>query len=255
MFNIQNNDESIQLSDVYSSLVGSAADGVGASQKAVYQMLADTLGASSSYRNLRYKYVALDVTSITLDAIKTYLVSDIAFCQQGVGIYHFASTNGQRATVIKSGVTSSGFACIVFSYYDAIPAMHLSYVASSGIWKEKLLVVGGISAPTQTILTTTIPTAQWTAASKIVLPPGIYYIRSRAFFNPNASGFRALNLSLTSDNSEVTISSPAVNGAPTNLVTGSIVGVSSETTYYLNVYQNSGGDLVVNPAIGATRLS
>lgn len=101
-------------------------------------------------------------------------------------------------------------------------------------------------------------TSGWTNLDSITLPPGLYIVTFYARFTANANGWRQLCLSKTQTGGQLHdlayAITPAVNGTY-SCVRGTFAYlVDTETTYYLNVSQNSGATLTVTPRIQAIRI-
>lgn len=105
----------------------------------------------------------------------------------------------------------------------------------------------------------TVPNNTPTAVGKIILPPGDYYIESVVAFVENPNGYRLQALSTT----EGVISGMGWQNIDTRVASGgiyvvtrigTIVSPRTETTYFVNVVQNSGGNLNCNPRAAVFRF-
>ena len=114
---------------------------------------------------------------------------------------------------------------------------------------------GGILSETDTA---SIPTSTNSNLASIELTAGTWLVNARAQFPSNATGRRAAKLSTTSADSSNLISTDirnAVSGGTTNIQTERLFALSSQSTVYLVVMQDSGGSLSCTGDIQAVRLA
>lgn len=106
-----------------------------------------------------------------------------------------------------------------------------------------------------------VETSKAYALTGLHLMPGTWVIEGNVGFANNATGRRTIDLSTTADDVSAAtlrktgVEVQAVNGGMTALHTGWITTLSSYTYIYLNVWQNSGGDLSTAGAIRAVRIA
>ena len=96
----------------------------------------------------------------------------------------------------------------------------------------------------------TCASGTWYALCSINLPAGTWLIVAGARWNANASGNRQWNISSTSGDTSQNVSvAPATSSVTSSRMTTAITTTATKR-YYLNVYQNSGSNIVC-PASGA----
>lgn len=91
------------------------------------------------------------------------------------------------------------------------------------------------------------------------LTPGVYIVTGHAVFASNATGRRSLALGVTADTiggnaGSTCVTVPAASGAATQLMVPLVYSVTSDTTLYLNVQQDSGSTLGVQGQIRYVRI-
>ena len=106
----------------------------------------------------------------------------------------------------------------------------------------------------------TIPNSTYTECVHIAIPKGRYIIIGMVGFASNAEGYRGINCSTTSGDSGIAAArlyTNAVSGNQTRMQTIYYVETTqASSTIYLNVYQNSGGNLnVVYSMLRSVRLA
>lgn len=90
----------------------------------------------------------------------------------------------------------------------------------------------------------TCASGTWYGLCNVQLTAGVWIILAGARWNASASGIRQANISTTSGDTTQNISMAPASGTYTSTRFSAIVSPSATTRYYLNVYQNSGGNLV-----------
>ena len=92
----------------------------------------------------------------------------------------------------------------------------------------------------------TAASGKYTALCDISLSAGVWLITAGVRWPGNANGQRAANVSQTSgDNSGYVIASATTGGQVTQIRFSVVVSLQSSKKYYLNAYQNSGGNLTM----------
>ena len=93
----------------------------------------------------------------------------------------------------------------------------------------------------------------WQNVMELELAPGSWFVVVTCNFASNATGRRGVCMSTTATGSQtghnVLRTATAVNGTYTTLQFSFPVEVSETTTFYINAYQNSGGNLNCYPRI------
>ena len=99
-----------------------------------------------------------------------------------------------------------------------------------------------------------VPSGTRTKVGSVTLPIGISIINMAMVFGSNASGYRQVFLSTSSDVSDdigahgIARAVP-VNGIDFDMNVNFVIGLSSPVTYYVGVYQTSGSTLAVYPRV------
>lgn len=105
---------------------------------------------------------------------------------------------------------------------------------------------------------TAVASGAVTNVATITLPAGIWIVQFVAVFESNATGYREIGLGASAldpyMNRYCKMAEEAANGIDTELSVTTVLVPSAETTYYLNVIQNSGSSLDVTGGIDARRL-
>lgn len=108
---------------------------------------------------------------------------------------------------------------------------------------------------------TSIATTTNKALGNIALAAGSYIIFGKAKFASNATGRRAFGISTVANddadsgiNRMLVVNAAPVTGAPTELSVTGVATLSSASTIYLNVYQNSGSSLTISGGLYAYKL-
>lgn len=111
------------------------------------------------------------------------------------------------------------------------------------------LKLGGHATTVGTVLKASL-SAQKAISSEVItnitsleLPSGTWVVTGRVRFSANSTGYRRAGFGTTDSEGAIQVQTPAVTGAVTQLTLTKIIEVSSNTTYYLNAYQNSGSSL------------
>ena len=124
----------------------------------------------------------------------------------------------------------------------------LAYDSNSGEWYNFDLG-NGDSASTASSNPITCPNSTYTKCVQITLDKGFYIFLGMLAFDDNITGVRGINISTTSGDSGIAATRLTVNACQsgqTRFQTFNLASVSSDnTTYYLNAYQTSGGNLNV----------
>lgn len=126
-------------------------------------------------------------------------------------------------------------------------ATGLTATTITGMIKELRLAIGTTSSYTssadQTIPYSSGDINVYAAVGSISLPKGTWLVICKCRFSTNSTGVRKMNFSTTSGAAGWTVSLPAATGEATDIQLVTIVDPSVETTYYMNVWQNSGSNL------------
>lgn len=99
-----------------------------------------------------------------------------------------------------------------------------------------------------------------TALTSVTLAAGVWVVAGNASFAANATGIRTIDISATSGSisgSVLATTGVQVNASGSGLTalhTDHVIEVSSQTTYYLNVRQTSGGALTSSGHLRAVRI-
>lgn len=106
---------------------------------------------------------------------------------------------------------------------------------------------------------TDVNTSTVTAIQSVSIPAGIWVVVVSVYFGANATGTRKVKLSTTSadysnDRTMTDTRTASNNGATMSSFT-TILNLSSATTYYINVWQNSGATLACQSGIKAVRIA
>lgn len=104
----------------------------------------------------------------------------------------------------------------------------------------------------------TVATATNKTITSLTIPAGLYVMNAHVSFAANATGVRKIYIS-TTENSYANTRAladtrPASNHQATMSNMPTILAVEEETTYYLNVYQNSGSSLSCSGSLRALRV-
>lgn len=136
-------------------------------------------------------------------------------------------------------------------------------------WEEtsvSTLPTGAIDAtPANTVLSiapsgVSVANASWETTAEITLGRGIWILSGYIQFNSNATGIRSAVLSASQDSGTSTRNmssdtSPAMtSGNSTKLHFVDVYQIASETTYYLNAYQNCGSALTIYGRLTAIKI-
>lgn len=123
----------------------------------------------------------------------------------------------------------------------------LAATTITGMIKELRLAIGATvsysSSEDQTIPFSSGSVNVYAAVGSITLPKGTWLVICKCRFSTNSTGVRKMNFSQTSGAAGWTVSLPAATGEATDIQLVTIVDPSEETTYYMNVWQNSGSNL------------
>lgn len=136
-------------------------------------------------------------------------------------------------------------------------------------WEEtsvSTLPTGAVSAtPVNTVMSespsgVSVASATWKTTAEITLPRGIWVLSGYIQFNSNTTGIRSAVLSASRDSGTSTrnmssdTKEPMTGGNATKLHFFDVYQVASETTYYLNAYQNCGSALTIYGRITAIKI-
>ena len=187
--------------------------------------------------------------------------SDAAAWREGLGAVNIAGDTMTGKLILNSGLSiKSGagstnppyFLCLLNSYANG---GDVGYVASGN-----MAAAIGLSADRiyKNIGTTSVATATDTTIGNTgSLSAGVYVVMYRAAFATNTTGRRVVFLASSTSGSVYETNrmteAPAA-GAATELVGCTILELSSATTIYLRVYQNSGGALDVTGQLKVIKI-
>lgn len=90
-----------------------------------------------------------------------------------------------------------------------------------------------------------IATSTYVQVCKIDLPAGVWILTAYVRISANASGLRRANLALSSQADASTVQVAPASGGFTQLNFARVYAVSSNTSVYLNAWQNSGSELTL----------
>ncbi len=121
-----------------------------------------------------------------------------------------------------------------------------------------LTPIGSIVNGTSSGLSTAVGPSTFVSVMKVTLSAGVWVIDGNAEFPQHNTGRRLLLISATANSSsgddESRIVIDAVQGSVTRPHTSTIRQISSQTTFYLTAWQNSGSELSVTPNMRAVRI-
>ncbi len=162
----------------------------------------------------------------------------------GGGALYIGGQNAILPINITGNATNDGNGNNISNTY-----LPLSGGTLSGNLQAPSLKLGGHTTIVGTVLKASL-SAQKTISSEAVtniisleLPSGTWVVTGRVRFSANGAGYRRAGFGTTDSEGAIQVQTPAVTGAVTQLTLTKIIEVSSNTTYYLNAYQNSGSSL------------
>ena len=134
-------------------------------------------------------------------------------------------------------------------------------VSDASAWRSGI-GIGGLGTKAEALQSTTvnIASATYTKLTQLTLAAGTWVLIAHCSFNNNATGYRWLGIGTAAATSNLANRygewrGEAVDtGAWTVAGATTIVSPTASTTYYLNVYQTSGGALGVNGGLLAVRI-
>lgn len=117
-----------------------------------------------------------------------------------------------------------------------------AYIRGNLTLKEHNSPIGTIieSHPTTAI---SVPTSTATKLCQIILYPGTWVVTYGVRFPANNTGIRRINLATSSGAGDSNIQVNATTSGITQLTSTRVYNLSSQTTFYLNAWQNSGSTL------------
>lgn len=118
--------------------------------------------------------------------------------------------------------------------------------------------INGLTSKTANFADKSVATSTTTSLGSFTLTAGKWQVLAVATFGSNATGYRAIGIStsdssLNKDRYSITRTAPA-GSMYTNLQVVNIISIESSTTYYVNVYQTSGGALTCSGGYYAVKL-
>nr|AFN84596.1 conserved hypothetical protein [uncultured bacterium scaffold00056] len=130
-------------------------------------------------------------------------------------------------------------------------------ITSGGkLWANDAIISGGHSTAIGSYLSASnssdvsLASGTATAVASISLPAGSWVVIGSARFSANTSGYRRANLSATSGSTDVNVGMAPCPSGVTNIQVVREFVVTSPTTYYLNLAQNSGSTLTCGSGLG-----
>lgn len=104
-----------------------------------------------------------------------------------------------------------------------------------------------------------VPNNSTTNLMSVNLTKGTWLIQAIAGFNGNSNGYRRLGISTNTSQTNAdrykVVDAPSTGSTTTHLSLTTIIAVESTTTYYINVYQNSGSTLATSGGYIIFKLS
>lgn len=91
-----------------------------------------------------------------------------------------------------------------------------------------------------------VSTGSGTSVAQLVLTKGTWIVYGQAKFASNRTGYRKLGFSSVKNNASTDIQVGASSSGATQIANTRVLTPSSQTTYYLNVTQNSGSTLAIS---------
>lgn len=186
---------------------------------------------------------ALEATTATLGTAATYgVANDLTTAAAGSAVLDAAQGKalGDRLTTAEGDVSA-----LAGRMTDAEEAIDAIGTVSEGIMSEA----------------TETTSATYKAVASVAHGAGMYLVTTSAAFANNSSGIRIAIVTASASSNTViselaTATSPALNGYWTRLSHTFAIRAASAGTWYLKVYQNSGGALnCTTGAIQAIKLS
>lgn len=162
------------------------------------------------------------------------------------------------------GKASSSDSVEVFDFHN--PWSNTDLMVEWGDTSISTLPTGYESAtPINTVISeapsgVSVASASWKTTASITLPRGIWVLSAYIQFNSNTTGIRSAVLSESQDSGTSTrnmssdTSAAMTSGNATKLHFVDIYQIASETTYYLNAYQNCGSALTIYGRITAIKI-
>lgn len=179
--------------------------------------------------------------------------------QTALGKYNIEDNADTHALIIGNGTGNSGRSNALTVGWNGNVEASGDVTDGSGnkLSSMQPLLGMGSSLVNASLSTKSIPNAAGTALGSASLTAGIWLVIGYANFVSNSSGVRIAKLSTESADISAGLPSirvSATNGNQTAVESITILDLSSAGTAYLNVYQNSGGNLNASGYIRAFKL-
>lgn len=166
---------------------------------------------------------------------KTTLLQSLSSSSMTERVFNLDSTNGVE---IKPNMLDAG---LTISWNGVMTTSDGNIIAPKVIASGDNMGKNSVS----------VPNAAWAQVGTYTLAKGKYIVMCYVAWNSNAKGIRRCGLNTASATEGGgwgwNTGMQAANGSPTVCQVQGVLNVSSQTTYYLNAYQNSGGALNCNP--------
>lgn len=201
-------------------------------------------------------------SSAATASAKTSSITNYILTQGARVTVTFSNANTNVAGAITLNVNSTGAKTIYYNNAATSATNTLTWTAGesltfiySGTYyyfvsRSKPLANVGTVVSSNNSADVTIPTSTATAVTSVTLDPGKWIIVGKVRFASNATGARRINISTTSGAGDIQFQISAGSAVQLNLQTTVIEEVTESTTYYLNAWQNSGGDLSCTANLG-----
>lgn len=200
---------------------------------------------------------------------------DIYTLENGIYLVEEGSTMIGLETIYHSGMlivgsrgtTKTGLLFGDYYYYDGTYTMTL--FESNEVGNTAQLTIIPLTSiatkddlkPTTYNVTgsaTSVSSASNKTIATLKIPAGTYIVNAHVSFAANTTGVRKIYIGTTQNSYANTRAladtRPASNHQATMSNMSTILNVEEETTYYLNVYQNSGSSLSCSGSLRATRI-
>ena len=180
------------------------------------------------------------------DALSTPAVMGRNSSGQSLGTIEFLNDGQVQIRSYNVGVASENYKLptpteTVATEYKILTTKHTG---------EQIYTNGEVTAVTSSTLTN---------VATITLPAGIWILQFIAIFDSNSTGYREMGLGASAldpyMNRYCKLAVEAADGIDTELSVTTLLVPTVETTYYLNVMQNSGSSLNVIGGLDARRLA
>lgn len=189
--------------------------------------------------------------------------------QTVIGKYNVSDSNDTYAFIIGKGTSDnsrSNLLALTWSGILYINGKTVNTVATSltdGLMsltdKRKLDGIGGWDHASNSFTNKSVASGtSMVNLGSFTLAAGYWIVYVNAIFASNATGRRALNISESSGGSAISEASvlvvPPVSGTDTRIQLVYFLHPTASTTYYANVYQNSGSTLTVQGRYGTWKI-